>query len=254
MLGSWPRRLIRFGTGFALAPLFAHPAAAIDSTGPAPAPTFYEEVVGGASVEAVGSMKGGLPSGLSVLEAEGGVEYDPLESGAEGIDWQVSLQLAPRRHERVDAVYDLVLALPLPVDDAGASAFTPQQWGIIPREGSATSSVPLVYGGEKLVLKRNVGLERAWLPMLAGATDGLPDLSGTGHQFTLWDAIVRYDPGFGDLVQGFATLRYRTASGVGAPDPGDERMVAFLIVWIPELDPAVKPYAVRLDVRAPKSP
>jgi len=254
MFCSWSRGLIRFSTGFTLALLLPHPAAAIDGTAPVLAPTFYEEVVGGTSVEAVGPTAGGLPGGLSVFGAEGGVEYESLASGDGGIDWQVSLELAPRNHERVDAVYDLVLALPLPVDSAGASAFRPQQWGIIPREGSVTSSVPLVYGGEKLVLKRNVGLERAWLPMLAGATDGLPDLSGTGHQFTLWDAIVRYDPGFGDLVQGFATLRYRTASGVGAPDPGDERMVAFLIVWIPELDPAVKPYAVRLDVRAPKSP
>jgi hypothetical protein len=246
--------MIAWVAGSVLAPLVADPALAADGGPGSVAPSYYEEVAAGSGPAAGSSGAAGLPAALSVVDAEGGVAYDVLASDAEGTSWQVTLELAGRRHERVDAVYDLVLALPLPADGAGAAAFTPEQWGITPREGSPRASVPLIYSGEKLVLRRNVGLERAWLPQLAGAADGLPDLAGTGYRFTLWDAIVRYDAGFGDRVQGVATLRYRTAGGVGAPDPADARLAAFLIVWIPELDPTVKPYTVRLDVRSPEAP
>jgi hypothetical protein len=35
---------------------------------------------------------------------------------------------------------------------------------------------------------------------------------------------------------------------VGAPDALDERLKAYVVTWIPALDPSVPPYAVRLDV------
>ena len=36
-----------------------------------------------------------------------------------------------------------------------------------------------------------------------------------------------------------------------APDPEDERNAAYVITWIPTLDPSVPPFTIRLDVRPP---
>jgi hypothetical protein len=97
------------------------------------------------------------------------------------------------------------------------------------------------------VLKRNVPLEQSWLPLLAGAPNGLPDLSRTGYAWTFWDAIVRYDASAGATVRAYGTFRYETDPGVAAPDPADPGNAAYVITWIPTLD-AVPPFAVRLDV------
>jgi hypothetical protein len=137
------------------------------------------------------------------------------------------------------------------VDPSGGAAFQTSQIGLEAREGPPGDSVALVYGGEKVVLKRNVALERAWLPVLSGASEGLPDLAGTGYAFTLWDAVLRYDPGRGPTLQAHARLLYETPSGVFAPDPGDVRNAVFVISWIPTLDPSVPPFAIRIDVVEP---
>ncbi len=169
------------------------PAASIDGSAAAE-PTYYEELTGSGGVAGLESQAGGLPSALHVVEAHGGVEYRMLSQEAEGTTWEVSLEVEERNHERVDAVYDLVLALPMPASSDGMAAYATEQWRIEAREGSRGASVALIYSGEKLTLKRNVALERAWLPSLQGSPDGLPDLTGTGNVYTLWDAVIRYDP------------------------------------------------------------
>jgi hypothetical protein len=165
------------------------------------------------------------------------VAYRELGGGA----WEVSVQVARRPHERVDAVYDLVLALPLPI---GSSS---QEWRIEPKLGSSEDSAPVVYGGEAVVLKRNVPLETSWLPLLAGSAGGLPDLSRSGYAWTLWDTIVRYDASAGATLQAFATFRYAADPRVEAPDPGNPDNAAYVITWIPTLDD-VPPFAIRVDV------
>jgi hypothetical protein len=229
----------------------ATPAAASDGGAAAGGPTYYEELMGSGDLSALESRAGGLPSSLHVVEAAGGVEYRVLGEDAGTATWEVSLEVEERNHERVDAVYDLVLALPLPASSDGIAAFVTEQWAIKAREGAPGSSVALIYGGEKLTLKRNVALERSWLPILEASPDGLPDLSGTGYIFTLWDTVLRYDPGFGDRVQGLASLIYETGAEVVAPDPADERNAGYVITWIPTLDPSVPPFTIRLDVRPP---
>jgi len=221
----------------------ASPAFALDGGFAAqePAPTYYElavdeQEVASAETTKDGAASGGLPTSLYVVDGAGGVAYRPLGEGA----WEVSVEVAERPHERVDAVYDLVLALPLPL---GSKA---KAWRIAPKSSSA-SATTIVYGGEPIVLKRNVPLEHAWLPLLAGAPTGLPDLSGTGYAWTFWDAIVRYDASAGATVRAYGTFRYETDPGVAAPDPADPGNAAYVITWIPTLD-AVPPFAVRLDV------
>jgi hypothetical protein len=229
----------------------ATPAAASDGGAAASGPTYYEEVLGSGSLEDLETQAGGLPTALHVVEAAGGIEYQVLSEDASSVTWQVSLEVAERNHERVDAVYDLVLALPLPADTDGVAAFETDQWAIDAREGTPGASVALIYGGEKLTLKRNVALERAWLPTLQASPDGLPDLAGTGYIYTLWDTVLRYDPGYGDRVQGLGTLTYVTGTEVVAPDPEDQRNAGYVITWIPTLDPSVPPFTIRLDVRPP---
>ena len=112
------------------------------------------------------------------------------------------------------------------------------------------SSVPFIYSGEKVVLKRNRSLEKQLLPAITGpGYDQLPALDGTGYAYTLWDAIIRYDPQYGDTVQAFAQLRYTTDVDVPAPDPTDERLKAYVLTWLPALDPTIPPFAVRLDIQ-----
>jgi hypothetical protein len=229
----------------------AAPATAADGGSAAMGPTYYEQLARTGDLAALESQAGGLPAALHVVEAAGGIEYRALKEDAYSTTWEVFLEVEERNHERVDAVYDLVLALPLPASSDGIAAFESEQWGITAREGAPGASVALIYGGEKLTLKRNVALERAWLPTLQGSADGLPDLSGTGYMFTLWDTVLRYDPGYGDRVQGLASLTYETGSEVLAPDPEDERNAGYVITWIPTLDPSIPPFTIRLDVRPP---
>ena len=90
-------------------------------------------------------------------------------------------------------------------------------------------------------------LESAWLPLLSGAPGGLPDLSGTGYAWTLWDTIVRYDASAGATVQAYGTFRYQAGPRVVAPDAENPENAAYVITWIPTLE-AVPPFAIRLDV------
>jgi hypothetical protein len=226
------------------------PAAAVDG-GMAAGPTYYEQLVGAGSLADLESSQGGLPGALYVVEAAGGVDYQAVETSGSETTWEVTLEVAERNHERVDAVYDLVLALPLPAGADGSAAFEAEQWGITAQEGTKGASVAFIYGGEKVTLKRNVALERTWLPLIVGAEAGLPDISDTGYAYTLWDAVLRYDPGYGNRLQGLATFRYQTGAGVVAPDPDEERNAAFVITWIPTLDPSVPPFTIRLDLRPP---
>src|SRR4029453_12878384 len=216
------------GGGFGTAPPPSPPPgssglAAASSGAVAPAETsssYYEHALADRGMSASAALEsdaaGGLPSALYVVEAAGGVEYRSADHGA----WQVKVEVGERPHERVDAVYDLVLALPLPV------GFPPRQGGIAVREGREGSSVPKVYAGDKVSLKRNAPLESSWLPRLVGAPDGLPDLAGTGYDWTLWDTIVRYDAEGGTTLQGFGTLGYTADATAVAPDPRDPRNAA----------------------------
>jgi hypothetical protein len=227
---------------------------AIDGAG-APPPSggasqsYYESVVGTAALEDLEASGGGLPSALEVMDAAGSVTYTAVSSDPTRIVWELSVDVAERDHERVDAVYDLVVALPLPVTPQGRAGFRPLHFGIGAREGTRANSVAFVYGGEKIVLKRNVGLERTWLAGLVGSSGGLPDLSGSGYAYTLWDAVVRYDSGHGPKVQGHGTLQYTTEVDVTPPDPNDARFAAYVITWIPTLDPSIPPFTIRLDVQ-----
>ena len=201
--------------------------------------SYYEQSADPESLAAAtadGAASGGLPSSLYVVDAEGGVRYRSLGNGA----WEVSVEVASRPLERVDAVYDLVLALPLPVGS------TTHAWRIAPSVDATPGAPPVVYGGETIVLKRNVPLENAWLPRLAGAPNGLPDLSRAGYAWTLWDTIVRYDASAGAKLQAFGRFRFE-AEGAAAPDPENPDHAAYVITWIPTLED-VPPFAIRLDV------
>ena len=180
------------------------------------------------------AASGGLPSSLYAIDAGGGVVYHNLGKGA----WQVDLAMAPRPQEQVDAVYDLVLALPMPVGS------TAKDWRIMPKDAKGQG---IVYGGETIVLKRNVPLENAWLPVLAGSAGGLPDLSRSGYAWTLWDAIVRYDATAGATLEAYGSFRYAADAKLGAPDAANPDNAAYVITWIPTLE-AVPPFAIRLDV------
>ena len=206
--------------------------------------TYYEQMAAGEALTPASTAdqaaSGGLPTELFVVEAEGGVRYRDLGDGS----WAVDVEVAPRPHERVDAVYDLVLALPLPLGSKSDA------WRITPRLSSRAGAAQFVYGGESVVLKRNVPLEAAWLPLLAGAPDGLPHLSSSDYVWTFWDAIVRYDASAGSTLQAFGSFRYEAESWVQALDSEDPRNAAYVITWVPTLD-AVPPFAIRLDVLAP---
>ena len=207
----------------------------------APPPTYYESILGGAPLQTYETSEGGLPNSLFVNEASGAAWYQLSSEEPDALVWRVDVEVDARPHERVEAVYDVVVALPLPLAAKAGTA-------IGPREGSAGKSVALVYGGEKVLLKRNVALERSWLPLLNGASGGLPDLGGTGYAFSLWDAIVGLDSSQGDTLQARGSLEYRSDLGVGAPDPGDSRFGVYVINWIPTLDPGIAPYTLRIDV------
>jgi len=224
--------------------LLAAPALAVDGFSmQQPDTSYYEQAARGealapeASMTTDGAAAGGLPSSLYVVDAAGGVTYRSLGDGA----WQVDVAVARRPHERVDAVYDLVLALPLPVGSHSNA------WRIEPRLGPSAKAKPIVYGGERVVLKRNVPLESAWLPVLVGASEGLPDLSRSGYAWTLWDAIVRYDASAGATLEAFGTFGYSADARVVAPDAENPDNAAYVITWIPTLE-AVPPFAIRLDV------
>lgn len=206
--------------------------------------TYYESVVGGSSVAVLTTTDGELPSTLAIQEASAVARFIRLD----GDGWELRIEGFQRNHERVDGIYDMVLVLPLPKDAGGLDAFTTDARGVQIEEGPRDRSIPLIYGGEKMVLKRNGALEKGLLPDLVGSGAGqLPSLEGTGYGWTAWNAIVARDASFASVVQARAILRYE-AGGTEAPDAGDPRLAAYLITWIPALPASIPPYAVRIDV------
>ncbi len=277
------RILIRSGLSLVLAASFAAPARAIDginmsmsvsqqetssmtassatSAGLATgepvsdpyAESYYEQLLTVGSAEALASTEPGLPTTLFLSDSGATASYARRERGPLS-NWTLEIRGLQRRHERVDAVYQMIAVLPLPVDDRGADAFEAKSLGIYPRRGTGQASAPLIYGGERVVLKRNVALERSLLPGLVGYSsigDKLPSLQGTGYEYTLWDTIIRYDPNHGDTVQVIADVAYSTSSDVSPPDPADARLKAYVITWIPGMDPRNALFTVRIDIVGP---
>ena len=229
---------------------------AIDGAGFAASsgPTYYEEVVQSASPDQLNSNSSQLPTSLHFSDSSATVQYISVQTEADRIDWTLKIRGLTRNHERVDAVYQIIAVLPLPQGADGKDAFQATQWGIAPREGPEGAGVPFIYGGEKVLLKRNVALERMLLPNLvgpSGSADKLPSLAGTGYEYTLWDAIIRYDSGFGDTVQVFADLQYATDAGVSSPNAADEDLKAYVLTWIPGLDASIAPFTIRMDIQDP---
>ncbi len=229
--------------------LIASPARAIDGASIAE-PTYYEDMLGAQSPEALASAEPGLPTRLSIDDSSAAVTYESVP-GEDGIDWSIRVRGLTRNHERIDALYQVIAVLPMPVDASGLSAFRTKSRGIAPREGTEQASVPLIYGGEKIVLKRSVALEKMLMPGLLGSGPGtLPSLAGTGYDYTLWQTIIRYDSKYGDTVQVFADVPYSTDADVAPPDAEDERLKAYVITWIPELDASLPPFGIRMDIQA----
>jgi len=227
--------------------LFASPAPAVDGIAMTQ-PTYYEELLGTQSPEALASAEPGLPARLSIDDSSASVTYESVP-GKDGIDWLIRVRGLTRSHERIDALYQMIAVLPMPIDEVGLSAFQTKSRGIVPREGTEQSSVPLIYGGEKVVLKRSVALEKTLLRGLVGSGPGmLPNLAGTGYEYTLWQTIIRYDESYGDTVQVFADVPYSTDFDVEPPDAKDERLKAYVITWIPELDSSLPPFGIRMDI------
>jgi hypothetical protein len=215
--------------------------------------TYYQQMVGNQPLAALESSSPGVPTALAISDSSATVEYVPTAQPDGSVHWDVLVQGFERNSERVNAVYDMVFVLALPVAPSGAAAFTPLDSAIVPQVGTQTASVPLVYRGEQIALKRNVGLEKSLLPELVGdPTQGkLPSLAGTGYAYTLWDTIVQYDPGYGPTIQAWASFHYATDTTVSAPVASDPRMKAYLITWIPTLNSNIPPYAVRMALQAP---
>lgn len=207
--------------------------------------TYYQAVVGSQPASALASAAPELPSALHIEDSGAAASYVPLGDGR----WELRITDFRRNHERVDAIYDMVLVLALPAGPDGGDGFTTTERGVHVEEGPADRPVALVYGGEKVVLKRNVGLEKGLLARLVGTGRGqIPPLEGSGYRWTAWNAIVARDAGFGDFVQARAVLRYE-AREAAAPDASDPRLAAYLITWVPSLPATVPPYAVRIAVK-----
>lgn len=219
-------------------------------------PTYYQQMSGSQPMATLESSSPGVPTALAISDSSATVEYLPTAQPDGSVHWSVLVQGFQRNTERVNTVYDMVFVLALPVAPSGAAAFTPLNSAIVPQVGTQTASVPLVYGGEQIALKRNVGLEKSLLPGLVGdPTQGkLPSLAGTGYGYTLWDTIVQYDAGYGPTMQAWASFHYATDTTVSAPVASDPRMKAYLITWIPTLNSNIPPYAVRMAVQNPSTP
>lgn len=215
-------------------------------------PTYYESAVGGTSTESLESTDPTLPATLAIDDASATTRYQATSQTATSTEWQLRIDGFDRRHERVDGIYDMVLVIPLPASETGSDAFQAAKRGFFVEEGGTEATVPLIYGGEKVVLKRNVGIEKSLLRQLVGP-NGLPDLSGTGYRWTAWDSIMRRDVAYQDTVQATGHLEYTTAAGIAAPSADDARMAAYLITWIPGLPADIAPFTVRMDV-VPPSP
>ncbi len=215
-----------------------------------PHTSYYGEAIEGRSWRA--TAESALPSRLHLVDAEAFIRYRPVREGLRDAEWEVRVHELRRNHESIDAVYDMVLVLPLPEDAAGRDGFVALDDGITLYEGDAADAAPVIYGGREVVLRRNLGLERSLLPGLVGGTASegrLPSLAGSGYRYTAWDAVIARDPDHGAVVQGSASLRYQVPGRIPGPDADDERLAAYVVTWIPTLSAEIAPYAVRLDVR-----
>jgi hypothetical protein len=252
-IGATARRIVAGLLATCTLTLFTGPARALDGTMVA-GPTYYEDLLGAQSPEMLASAEPGLPTRLSIDDSSASVTYEFVR-GEDGIDWSIHVRGLTRSHERIDALYLMIAVLPMPVDSSGLPVFQTKSRGIVPREGTEQASVPLIYGGEKVVLKRGVALEKTLLPGLVGSGPGmLPSLAGTGYQYTLWQTIIRYDESYGDTVQVFADVSYSTDVDVAPPDAEDERLKAYVLTWIPELDASLPPFGIRMDIEPTAAP
>ena len=225
-------------------------AQAMDGAGIAGA-TYYEGVVGTASAEALASPAPGVPTRVTISDSTATATYAQVAVDVDAVEWVLRIRGLDRSHERTDALYQMIAVLPLPVDTSGRWAFQSKRRAIVPREGVEGASVPLIYGGEKIRLKRDITLEKTLLPgLIGGSSDQIPDLAGSGYNYTLWSTIVRYDASYGDTVQIFADVPFSTDDSVAPPDAADDRLKAYVITWIPEMDSAVSPFAIRMDIVA----
>lgn len=206
-------------------------------------PTYYESVLGAALVSEVSTSEPALPTELAIDEATATAAYDRLSK----TEWELRIEGFHRRHEQVDGIYDMVLVLALPAATDGTDGFEAEGAGVLVEEGGGETA-PLVYGGEAIVLKRNVGLEKTLLASVSGK-GGLPDLAGTGYRWTAWNTIVRRDAEHPDTVTARGSLRYAAAAGAPVPDAADARFAAYLVTWIPGLPASIPPFAVRMDVQ-----
>ena len=216
-------------------------------------PTYYESVQASVSAEQMSSTQVGTPTGLYFSDSTATVTYvkGAAADGSGQVTWTAQVRGLSRPHERVDAVYQMIAVIPLPVDVEGRPLFTRRSVKIEARAGAREDSEPLVYAGETVILKRNITLEKTLLPGLigpSGSDDKLPSLDGTGYAYTLWDTIISYDPKYGDTVEVFADVSYKTDDWVAGPDGDDERLKAYVITWIPGADPGVYPFAIRMDI------
>jgi hypothetical protein len=191
----------------------------------APTSSYYESVSGGEPIASLESAEAGHPVATVMEDTSATLRYEVTSTAPDQVVWQVALEDFARPHERVDAVYDLVLVLPLPADANGKKAFRALQRRIELQEGVPGASVALVYAGEPISLKRNVG-----------------------YAYTVWDTIVAYDAAYGDVVQAHASFGYTTDESVLPPDASDERLKGYLITWIPSLGSEVPPFTLRIDV------
>lgn len=214
--------------------------------------TYYELVLAGRPVETLASRAAELPTRLAVVDDhETRATYRASENGSEQV-WTVVVDGYHKKHERIDAVYQMVIVLPLPVDSQGSDAFTPEEWALRPQKGPEPEAEPVYYHGEPLVYRRAPTLERLWLPLLVGPGPGhLPPLGDTSYQWTMWDTVVLFDPEHGPEVKGSLRFSYATPHDTPAPDPADDRFAIYLITWIPTLDAVIAPLALRARVQAP---
>jgi len=215
--------------------------------------TYYESVQASVGAEAMSSTEVGTPTGLHFSDSTATVTYvKGAAAGGNGqVSWTAQVRGLSRPHERVDAVYQMIAVIPLPVDARGRPLYTRRSMKLEARAGTPEDSEPLVYSGETVILKRNSTLEKTLLPGLIGAfgsDDKLPSLDGTGYAYTLWDTIISYDPKYGDTVEVFADVSYKADELVAGPDGDDERLKAYVITWIPGADPGLHPFAIRIDI------
>lgn len=216
--------------------------------------SYYDDVLGSESLEAFESSQPGLPTALAVdIAEEVLVEYRST-SDEDVLKWELAVDGFRRPHASVVAVYQVVLIVPLPAGDEGQPLWRPLTRAMRPRVSLDPDAPPVLYRGSPVRFRRNVALEKTWLPELVGTDEGqLPALSGTGYQWTLWDTLLLHDPEHGDEVAGSLQFYYETPKSVAGPDASDQRLGVYLVSWIPKLTHEIAPLAIRASLSPPES-